>query len=797
MKNKKKSLPFWGKALLCNFLVALAAIGPYLLWGNGYIAMSHDFAAQEIPFQLFLNRTIQSGNLLWNFYIDLGSNVMESFAFYNLGSPFTWLTAWLPTDWMPRAMGWVMMLKLAVAGMSSALFFRRHLEKERTAILVSMLYAFSGFQCCTVVFYHFMDVIALYPFLMIGLEKLIKEKKKGYFAVACLFNLMVNYVFFVGEVMFLVLYFIVTEICPNLKDKQGRKEAFGNTIACLWEGMIGCLMSGILLLPALWGMMGNDRVSNHLAIERWFITDTRKLLYTIKAFWLPAENMNRMSSIWSSDWMGNGAYLPLFGMVLVLAYLFTKKDTLSTMLKICCVMALFSFFNNIFTVLSAEDYHRWYYMMILLMGLATGKVLEHPEEYKIKQSFVGNCLILGLFVILTNGLIRWDGNGSRLVFMEGRYWTGVCVAVTGVILCGLSFWRKTEKGEKVLFGLTALFSVYAISSTIYWYQNTTDNTSINQHHFDNAYAENVVNYVTDYAEELEKDIFPYRYSFYEGISYSYTNMALAGSLPSINSFTSMVHPGINEFYETIGLERGTWTNHGSKEVETLLSAKYYLYTPYAQGKGENLSQEGKLIRTITNGNGQEALLYEDEEALPIGFTYDTYILRSELEPYKWANPAGVMLSTLVINPEDEAEVSKVLTKVTDLTEFAYCEGEAEKVSEVYGKYKAERAKEASTEFSVGENSFTSVITADAEKYAFFSMPYDQFWSATVNGQETNILNICGLMAVKVQQGENRIEFHYSYPPLQYGAVLTLVSLLIFLGYLCACGLLQRKKQSAA
>jgi len=797
-KNRKKNrIPFWGKALLWNLAVALLAIGPYLLMGKGYIAMSHDFAAQEIPFQLFMNRTVKGGNLLWNFNIDLGSNFLESFAFYNLGSPFSWLMFAFPTAWMPKMMGWIMILKVALAGMSSAMFFRRHLSKERTAILVSMLYAFSGFQCCTVVFFHFMDVLALYPFMMIGLEKLVQEKKKGYFAVACFFNLLCNYVFFVGEVMFIVLYYAVTYLIPGFKEKENRKSVLADTAFCLWEGFIGCLMAGILLLPAVCGLLGNNRVSNHLPVEKWFLVDLRKILYTIKAFWLPAENMNWMSGVWNSDWMGNAAYLPLFGMVLVLAYLFTKKDTLSTMLKICCVIAAFSFFNNLFTLLSSEDYHRWYYMMILLMALATGKVLEHPQEYKLKKSLWVNGIILALFVIFTNGWIPWNQAGGKLVFLEGRYWTGVCVAVTGVVICGLSFWKQSETGEKVLLCLTAFFSIYALSSTIYWYQNTTDNTNLDLRDYDNAYAENVVNYVTGYAKELEKDIYPYRYSFHEGIPYSYTNMAFTESLPSINSFTSMVHPGINEFYGEVNLERGTWTNQGSRELETLLSAKYHLFTEYAVKKGESGEGTYTFVKKLGNANGQEAFLYEDKNALPIGFTYDTYILRDELATYKNANPAGVMLSALVIDPSEETEVSQVLTKAMDLTEFAYREGEEESVRDVYDRYIAERRREASTEFSVGENSFRSVITADKEKYAFFSMPYDSFWQVKVNGAAEKIINVCGLMAVRVQEGKNELEFTYSYPPLQYGAFVTLGSFFVFLGYLCVTNLLRNRKQKKA
>lgn len=71
-----------------------------------------------------------------------------------------------------------------------------------------MLYAFSGFQCCNLVFYHFHDAVALFPLLLIGLEKLQTEKKKGWFAFGIFMNALVNYIFFVGEAIFVIVYYI-------------------------------------------------------------------------------------------------------------------------------------------------------------------------------------------------------------------------------------------------------------------------------------------------------------------------------------------------------------------------------------------------------------------------------------------------------------------------------------------------------------------------------------------------------------------------------------------------------------
>ena len=97
-------LRVWQLAFLVNLLAAMLAVVPFLIRDHGYFAMSHDFTAQEIAFNIFMNDTIKSGNLLWNWGLDLGSNFLETFSFYNVGSVFLWFTLLFPAKVIPRVM---------------------------------------------------------------------------------------------------------------------------------------------------------------------------------------------------------------------------------------------------------------------------------------------------------------------------------------------------------------------------------------------------------------------------------------------------------------------------------------------------------------------------------------------------------------------------------------------------------------------------------------------------------------------------------------------------------------------
>ena len=80
---------------------------------------------------------------------------------------------------------------------------------------------------------------------------------------------------------------------------------------------------------------------------------------------------------------------------------------------------------------------------------------------------------------------------------------------------------------------------------------------------------------------------------------------------------------------------------------------------------------------------------------------------------------------------------------------------------------------------------------------FFSVPYDNGWSATVNGEPVPIEKVdIGFMAVRAPQGDNDIRFTYRTPGLTAGLLVSGASLLILAGYLLLSYRLRRRPAPA-
>ncbi len=61
---------------------------PFLFIDKGLFQYCGDFNTQQIPFYTYMNGFVKSGAGQWSWETDLGTSVVNSYAFYLLGSPF-------------------------------------------------------------------------------------------------------------------------------------------------------------------------------------------------------------------------------------------------------------------------------------------------------------------------------------------------------------------------------------------------------------------------------------------------------------------------------------------------------------------------------------------------------------------------------------------------------------------------------------------------------------------------------------------------------------------------------------
>lgn len=758
-------MPVAVKSFLLNFGISFLAFLPFLIRDGGVLSLSNDFAAQSIPFYMFMDKAVHSGQTMWNWGIDLGGNVGECFAFYNIGSPFTWITFLVPYRLIPYLIPWLMMLKFAVSGSTSALYIQRHVKSKQAILVGELLYSFSGAVLCNLVF-HFHDSFAFFPLMLLGMEVLVEEKKRGRLALACLLCALTNYIIFITSAIFVVLVYVLEYFIPALKEKRYR-EARKTALSCLTEGILGVLSGAILLIPAVINVLGNSRAEDKITGSSWFTVTTEEILRLFKALLFPTEPMNDSFTLAEQDWSSTGAYLPLFGIVLITLYLLLrKKDWLSQALLLCIVIDLIPLFNRVFTLFGAGLYHRWFYAACLLMALASAMVVEKPPEESYLKKAIGITLGGMLFYLLMITVVVWDSKNTDLIYRPKMFTVNLLVAVISVGVTYILLKKRWLCRIRTIALLSAS-CVFLTAFTVFAYQHSHRIQTSIDFRENGTYSKNAIAYLTEITKELEPDILPYRYDLDEGVGYSYYNLATTEMLPSVNSFSSTIDNSVTEFYDQLAVGRDTMTKDGPVGTNQLLGARYVVTM-------EEKTDEMPL-QTIMTSNGLTAYVYEDQLALPIGFTYTSYITRSEFETLDKDIRALTMLKTLVVRDEDEDTVSQFLVHQPLEDCAALSEESLSVLVEAH-------QNEVAQNFEASGNRFRMSITSDGSKYAFFSVPYSKYWHVTVNDVPETVLNINGLMAVKIGEGTNEISFDYVYTPFAAGVALTALSLVALAGY---------------
>ena len=197
------------RALLLGMGTAAVIFVPFMLYDKGYFLFYGDFNVQQVPFYQMCHDAIRSGNWRWSWTTDLGANFIGSYSFYLLGSPFFWLTIPFPSAAVPYLMGPLYILKFGCACMTGCIYLRRYCQTGNLAVLGGMLYAFSGFSVYNVFFNHFHEAIVFFPLLLWAMDEYMYHRRRGVFAFFTFVCCFVNYYFFVGQVVFLALYWLV------------------------------------------------------------------------------------------------------------------------------------------------------------------------------------------------------------------------------------------------------------------------------------------------------------------------------------------------------------------------------------------------------------------------------------------------------------------------------------------------------------------------------------------------------------------------------------------------------------
>ncbi|SFK33728.1 Uncharacterized membrane protein YfhO [Halobacillus dabanensis] len=830
----------WILLISGSLLTALLAHAFFLYqWTQGvYMTGPNDGLSQMVPFREMLYDRFTSGDFFYSYEFGLGGGTLSQLAYYYGINIFFFLTVMglfilesLSVISEPDVLFWaqatvfISVVRMTFILVITTYVFRYLNGRLLPSFIGAVLYGTSAMYFLHVTYWEFFgDAFLWLPLLILGVEKIIREKKPGWLIAAAAISFFDNFYFAYINGIFTGLYILSRWIFP-LEAKETPKRIqlkfyCSSVLLALGIGSVG-------FVPAVWSFQQNIRPPYEQEIP--LVANTSNILFDSYYLIVPA----------------------VFVLLLGLRHLYRKPQFRFFSLLSLILTALHfipwaaSFFNG----LSAPQ-HRYEYLAAFTIGATVAAGLPALKQVTYKQMTVAS---IGIVIVYT--VFQWTDPTIEIDSIRSM----AILIFAGLVL--LNAFLLIKGGKPALY---SLFAIIVLSQLVV----------INHYQYDNLYSrgsvhESTVEYIKSekyMAEEqqaliddvLDSDTRPLsRITWKEGGRY---NTPIIQGFPGTSAYSSILNGHLlNYYYHDLEIDMkresvSRYSGFGDRaNLHSLWQANYVMYekgeeknvpygfSPYRE-KGdfiiyenanplpfvrisdqiyseESLKNHHPLTReqamlqglvvenpkTKEKGIPQKENLMDKASVESVGGSYsnERLVITEEKGGIDISLPASVMdsdaediyVSFYLLNNVKDAPLfalsvndfwtsrksreSIYKTNVNDITiripkeeivsirmrEGDYTLKDLEIYTEDYQALEKAAENKQEQDITIDGNQITiDHLAADTEGYLTIPVPYEKGWQVKVDGEKRDLEQVnYAMLGTSIQQGDERVEFIY-YPP---------------------------------
>ncbi len=807
IRNLPIILAFFLTTLALSVMFAFKGMYPF----GQYMYMRSDSYHQYCTFLREFQRILkEGGSLAYTWKIGLGSGLPATYAYY-LATPVYWLVAILPSEHIPEIMGGFIIIKAGLMASTMAFYLKKHFGKASWLTCVfGMFYAMSSYMAAYSWNSMWLDCLLLLPLVILGLERLVKEKKVMLYTISLSVAIYSNYYIAIMICIFLVLYFLYLVLC----EPTGRK--FKGFLGDVGRFALFSILAA-LMAAACW-FCAFSALSGTASGEFSFPSKMRVYFNFLEMI---SRSVMLVEPTVLSGYFPN-IYCSISLFLFVPLYWISSKIDYRQRIGKTILMAfmLISFGVNILTYVW-HGFHfpnslssRESFLYIFLVLAMAYEALSKIDKFSYREIMITyGCGLIGIF-------------GLQYMFDSDTYTMTYALVNAGFLTlfagCAVLIKQNKLKNALIVIAVLALTCAEcAINTSVTGYP-TTNRT--------NYYKDNEdISKLLDMAEDED--------GFYrvEKVLRRTKNDACWHDYMGASEFSSTTLAGISDFYDSFGMQSSTnsFSYYGHTPVSTaVLGVRYEL------AKEE---QTDPLMSIIGQSGGE--YFYENKYALGLGYTVQKSL--KDGADMQNSNPFTVQNSFLenacsvenvftvggktngssvkltakqdgrqfvfITNKLEAAEVTvtrygeTVLTKEFDSLENPQIIdiGDVKKNDSITVVSKDDEVKNISLYSAImtyekldeamnalGKNQLVLTtfdddhlvgkITADEDCYMFTSIPYDTGWGISVDGQKVEYTDFYNaFIMVPLTAGEHIVEFNYAPQGLYIGIVISCLAILAF------------------
>lgn len=785
-----------------------------------------------------------SDSLFYTFTSGLGLNFYALISYY-LGSFFSPFVYFFSLKSMPDAIYLFTLLKVSCMGLTSFYSLRQLYPKvlKPFTVILSSSYALMSFAISQIEINMWLDVFILLPLIILGLNRLLNQKKFILYYLTLTILFIQNYYFGYMVAIFLVLYFLV-QISKESRLKVIRRQFVDFTVVSILAGVSSCVM----LLPTYLDLSTHGEKFS--TFTEWFTENSWFLDLFAKNF-VGAYDTTKFGSI-------PMIYVGIFPLILAIIFFTIKSIKWQTRLAYSIVLLLIiaSFYLEPLDLMWQGMHspnmflHRYSWAFSLMVILLAAETLSRLKELTVKHYLIG-IVPLGLgfltTVLLKNHYQFLEAPQIIITFSFLAAYTIILISYAKQYLTFNLFISFTllftvfETSLNTYYQITALNSEWVFPSRQSYELNLTDTEKLIQ----KSQKLNTTFYRTE-------ELLPQTGN--DSMKYNYHGISQFSSIRNTTSSSTLDRLG----FKSTGTNLNLRYQNNTLLMDSLFAVKYNLSETdvnkfgfrYLDNSGNTSLYENQYasqLAILTNG------LYKD-----IDFSVNTldnqtnwmnnltglsekYFTRVASQLSGGANLLNGRVTTsndgqLNLHADYNLTVAPNTQLYISVPNITFSNENSQKVQiTVNGKMAEYTTDNAYTFFDLGyfensqtlhvtlsfpennqvsfnqpnfyaldttsyqkameiinrqkvkvttnKNTVTATYKADKASSLLFTIPYDKGWTATQNGQKITLSKAQdGFMKVDVKSGKGKVVLTYLPTGFKEGTMLSSVGLLLFICY---------------
>ena len=637
-RNKKliKELGLvFGVPLFIMFIVSVVFMRHGLYpFGNGTIAWC-DMTQQVIPLTADLRDILTGKAGLFLNLQNAGGMNMIGVLFFFVASPFNLLALLVPKQDLVVFVNILTMFKLMAAGMTAMLFFRRCMKNVSAplAAIFSVSYAFCGYPMMYFQNSIWLDVMYLFPLLMMGIHSLVTRKKLAPYIITLSLMAIVNYYICYMVALFCILFFAL--LCVRDRKKENMQTGF----LFLSGSLCSALITAVVWLPSLlqYFVSGRTTSLNDNLLNASFLTEYQTtlplLMYSACALVMIVMSLSGKKLAQRTD--------KVFYIILALLLIPVLVEPINLMWHTGSYMSFpcrFSFMTV-------------FVMLICCGGILGSGSTDVPADEK-KRSRLSSAVwislagvLLAVGVLLVKTIISRNSvdihKYSRQLWVNEEYFALQCKIFFVTVVCFGGVFALYKRGKLVRNAFTVLLACFVVFQSVtamnVYVVGSKEYTYETAHNVSELYElEGKINDDSFYRVKNTMKQFDVN----ELGALGYRSMSHYTSLTDRGYLYAMKRLGYSSYWMEVG-------SHGGTELtDALLSVKYNI-------SALDVEKDGAVFK------GRKYAIYPRKNTLGLGLITDRDI--SDIESFDGVNRFDVqqkLYQTLLADDPDDEIMTK-------------------------------------------------------------------------------------------------------------------------------------------